>query len=396
MTPQSAEEKSEKKMIRGSFAASLVVHGIILLIIGSIVIVPGAVQKFMPVTSVPAAPPDIPQPPKMEESAPMDQSPDPGGSPISDQPQEAVGPAQDTVKDDALVMDMPSTMAPRMDASSGVSSAVSSDLFKQGGGQGGSGGGTGAGIGKGMTFFGTTEKLSSALVGTFYDLKQTPGRMPTVFASHPWDSERDCEPYFEVQERFVQAGWDDAILDRYYHTHKPLYATQFWMAQILSSDAPKAFGVEKDCKGGFWLAHYKGRVVPPHDGTYRFVGIADCQIIVAVNKKLALVSAWWPDALKNLGLDCPIVGNKWGESGMSAGPWFHLTTSEPVTLDILWGDNGGACSCFLQVEEKGAKYEMENGHPILPIFQLAPMNTPVQPRQATTFATDFTPWKGVK
>jgi len=391
------DARREKKVMLGSFSLSLLVHASILLIIGGIIIAPGAVQKFMPVASVPTAPVDIPPPPKMEEAAPVDQSLDSGGSPISDQPQDAVTP-QDSAKPESLVLDTPSSMGPRMDTSLGASTTVASDVFKQGG-RSGSGSETGSGVGHGlgrMTLFGSTEKSPSALVGRFFDLKQTPQGKPTSFAT---ENMNDWDPYFAVQERFIHDGWNEEILNKYFQAPKPLYATQFWLSRILSEEAPKAFGVEKECKGGFWLAHYKGRVVPPKDGTYRFVGYADHEIIVAVNKKLVLVSSWTKDRPQHLSLpesECPLTGAyNDGQGGLRAGPWFHLTTSEPVDLDILWGDNGGHCSCFLMVEEKGAKYEMENGHPILPVFQLAPQETPLSPG-APKFATGFPVWKVAK
>ena len=220
----------------------------------------------------------------------------------------------------------------------------------------------------------------SALVGIFYDLKQKQDHTP-VAMDHP--------TYFKIQEDFINGGWNEEILNKFYRASKPLYTTQFFLPERGSDLAPKAFGVEKYCQGGFWLAHYKGQVTPPHDGTYRFVGWADCQIMVAVNGKLAMVSSYWKDMPK---LDCaservsaPYPG---GES-LKAGPWLNLKASDPVDLDVLWGDNGGACSCYLLVQEKGVSYEMDNGYPILPIFQVAPYDTeyppgPDQPKYSHT------------
>lgn len=391
--------KQEKKMMGGSFAVSLIFHGIVLLIIGSIVIVPGAVRKLMPVASVVTAPVQIPEPPKVEESTPMDPSPDAGGSPITDQQLEESSTTQDPAKVDALVVDSAVATSPRLDASAGASS-FTGDVFKQGSGRGGSGGGTGSGIGrgsgKGTSFFGSKEKADSTLVGRFFDLKQTPQGQPTPFANAPCIELPDLEAYFKVQEDFIHDGWNEEILNKYYHAPMPLYATQFWVPKIPSEEAPKAFSVEKECQGGFWLAHYKGRVVPPKDGTYRFVGYSDCQIIIAVNKKIVLASGWWKDRHKHLNLtECPLVENYFpnGQGGLRAGRWMSLRASEPVDLDILWGDNGGVCMCYLLIEEKGATYTMEKGHPILPVFQLAPNDTPVAP-DAPKFATGFPTWKG--
>jgi hypothetical protein len=72
-----------------------------------------------------------------------------------------------------------------------------------------------------------------------------------------------------------------------------------------------------------------------------------------------------------------------GGGSISAGPWIDFKKSEPADLDIIWGDNGGGCGCFLLVQEKGVNYEMKDGFPILPIFQVAPYNTPDYPGGST-------------
>ena len=212
----------------------------------------------------------------------------------------------------------------------------------------------------------------SALMGIFYDLKQTQDRKP-ITMDHP--------AYFKAIEDFVNGGWDESILNKYYRSSTPLYTTQFMLASIPSEMAPKAFGVDKYCQGGFWLAHYKGQVTPPKDGTYRFVGWSDCQIVVAVNGKLALVASYWKDK-PMLNVSCERAASAFypGGEGLKAGPWFDMKASEPVDLDVLWGDNGGICSCFLLVQEKGANYALDSGgYPILPVFQVAPYNTPDLP-----------------
>jgi hypothetical protein len=146
----------------------------------------------------------------------------------------------------------------------------------------------------------------AALIGIFYDMKQTADRKPVNM---------DLGTYCKTIEDFVNGGWDESILDKYYQVSTPRYTTQIYVPVIASEMAPLAFGVQNWVKGGFWLVHYKAQVTPPHDGTYRFVGWADCQIEVAVNQKL--------------------------------------------------------------VEEKGASYQKDSaGFPILPVLQVAPYQIP--------------------
>ncbi len=227
----------------------------------------------------------------------------------------------------------------------------------------------------------------AALIGIFYDLKQTADRKPVKM---------DIGPYDDVIGKFIDSGWDESILDKFYQVSKPRFATQIYVPMIPSEDAPLAFGIDKWVKGGYWLVHYKAQVVPPHDGTYRFVGWADCEIEVAVNEKLVLASNWFgnPHLKESPPASAP------GVEGhvLQAGEWMDLKASDPVDLDILWGDNGGVCAAFLLLEEKGVTYQKDSGgFPILPVFQVAPYNIPPA-APGTVFPTAPTPvvWKALQ
>jgi hypothetical protein len=52
-----------------------------------------------------------------------------------------------------------------------------------------------------------------------------------------------------------------------------------------------------------------------------------------------------------------------------------------VDIDILIGERGGGTfDCFLLIEKKGGTYaKTKDGHPILPIFRLAPSQTQPAP-----------------
>ncbi len=126
----------------------------------------------------------------------------------------------------------------------------------------------GAGAGGGMKggtmrFFGMTEKTTPALVGTFYDLKQTRGRKPTGISP---------DEYHQVFRRFVAQGWRESVLHDYFKAPQPLYSTQIMIPNMKADEGPKAFGLEKEVQPSRWLVHYKGKVSPPEDGVYHFVG----------------------------------------------------------------------------------------------------------------------------
>src|SRR5581483_10573497 len=120
--------------------------------------------------------------------------------------------------------------------------------FGPGGGMGGGGGGNG----KGLTMFGMREG-GAGLAGTFYDLKQTRDRRPTGMDPHK---------YADELTRFVQNGWSQSVLEKYFKGPQALYAQQIFVPSMPADEGPKAFGLEKDVQPGMWVAYYRGRVSP--------------------------------------------------------------------------------------------------------------------------------------
>ncbi len=238
--------------------------------------------------------------------------------------------------------------------------------------------------------FGQKTQSEAAMMGILYDLKQTQGRQPTSV---------DAGNYFAVLDEFLSKGWDEAVLNRYYRVSRPLYTTQIFIPEMNANEAPKAFGAENTVKPSRWVIHYKAQVSPPEDGTYRFVGSSDDIIAVAVNGKTELVAPLNQGDNK----DFPLTAWKpTGPRGMKAadgtlcnGDWVTLKASEPVDLDVIIGERpGGRFNAFLLVEKQGGHYEMEAGHPILPVFQVAAYDTPIVSRKISVpFATGFPGWK---
>ncbi|MFZ4777343.1 MAG: hypothetical protein ACOYM3_18400 [Terrimicrobiaceae bacterium] len=113
--------------------------------------------------------------------------------------------------------------------------------------------------------FGSRQVSESALIGILYDLKQSQEKEPIHM---------DTETYGEIVDEFLSKGWDESVLNRYFRAARPLYTTQIFIPLINADAAPRAFGVEKIVKPSFWLIHYKGQVVAPCDGTWRFWGPA--------------------------------------------------------------------------------------------------------------------------
>ncbi|PTX92028.1 hypothetical protein DB346_24050 [Verrucomicrobia bacterium LW23] len=236
------------------------------------------------------------------------------------------------------------------------------------------------------SFFGSEEESEFALVGIIYDLKQTQKREPTRMDAH--------RGYSAVVEEFLEKGWDEGVLNRYFRCARPLYTTQIFIPTMGAGEAPKAFGLEKVIKPSMWVAHYKGQVSPPEPGTYRFVGYADDLMAVAVNSKTVLFgsrfnTAQWKGTEKN--------GPKAGNGFLTYGDWITIKKDEVIDLDIVIGERpGGQFNGFLLYQKQGETYQNdEKGFPILPIFQLAPFETQqFEANRTTRFAPSTKYWKG--
>jgi hypothetical protein len=238
-----------------------------------------------------------------------------------------------------------------------------------------------------VNIFGRPEESQNALIGIMYDLKQTPDRKPT---------NENSETYFNVINEFLQKGWDEGVLNRYYRVSRPLYTTQIFVPMMNADDGPKAFGAEKTVRPSLWVIHYKGEVSAPSAGTYRFWGSADDLLATAVDGKTELVyyitlpnlPAWKPSESD---------GAQAADGRLRPGDWFTVGPDQIIDLDVIIGERpGGYFNAFLMVEKKGETYKKDgDGHPILPIFQVAPYDTPALNNvgMEPTFAVRDSFWK---
>jgi hypothetical protein len=244
--------------------------------------------------------------------------------------------------------------------------------------------------GQDEALFGKAEATESALIGILYDLKQDQNLKPMAM---------DIPTYHKVIDEFLSNNWDESVLNRYYRVTRPLYTTQIFIPLINANSAPKAFGVEKIVKPSFWLIHYKGQVAAPSDGSWRFWGDGEEVCSVAVNGKNVLLANWKEMVLPNVPWKSPEPpGQKVANSTLRAGDWIELKKGQIVDLDVLIGERAGGVFCsFLLIEKKGETYGPPvDGHPLLPVFQLAPFNTPVPESSKTgpQIAAKGPIWKG--
>jgi len=297
-----------------------------------------------------------------------------------------------------------------------------------GGGKGdgtgaGFGSGSGLGLGNGMGSknpFGMIDATPSALVGTFYDLKQTPKREPTNMT--------DDEMRQKVRE-IVDKGFKEREFNDYYKAKQKLYQTKIHMPFMSADAAPAAFNCEKEVQPRRWIVVYRGTVKAPKSGKFRFVGAGDDLLVVRFNNRTIFDYGYTlgttgthmfgragdvdgtndvPELAKDIRkmgpMRVPIQFYKYDTAqnyndnigGMAVGPEFQVREGQSYPIEILIGEiPGGYFGVSLLIEEIGATYEKAStGAPILPLFRLDnslpdPTITTNQPQ----YAKDGPIWK---
>jgi|GEM_PF-356160 len=231
--------------------------------------------------------------------------------------------------------------------------------------------------GGGVTVFGFRDKREDLLKGTFYDLKQTPDGQPTPIGNDA-DNKAAIAHYLNAVKNFVHHGWNQADFDHYYRAKNPLYASQIYVPIGESIEAAKAFNVEDEVKADRWLVHYRGSAKAPRTGTFRFVGRGDNILLVRLNKQNI-----FDGSSREIIDEHAVIDQKLGACSakgweLAGGKWFTVHEGERLDIEILIGDNGGAYSSFLLIEEKGVTYEQRKDSPGLayPVFQLGAMAVP--------------------
>ncbi|MEI6339601.1 MAG: hypothetical protein WCQ57_13615 [Verrucomicrobiota bacterium] len=218
--------------------------------------------------------------------------------------------------------------------------------------------------------FGSRQASQTALIGNLYDLKQTQEHKPVPM---------NIKTYGSVVDEFLSKDWDESVLNKYFRATRPLYTTQIFIPLISADSAPRAFGVEKIVQPSFWLIHYKGQVAAPSDGYWRFWGDGEEVCSVAVNGRNVLLANWREITTPNVPWKSPEPpGMRVANSQMRAGDWMQCKAGQVMDLDVLIGERAGGVFCaFLLIEKRGENYQRVEGSPVLPVFQLAPFNTPV-------------------
>ncbi|MGC4016634.1 MAG: hypothetical protein QM755_19270 [Luteolibacter sp.] len=376
-----------KKLGGGSLSISIIVHAILLMI--------GVVWIFQ---VIPNKDPDPDFMPKGGGGG------SPGVKEISNKKQRATMTTPNTPRMAAKGATSSFTL-PEPDQASAMSSVGSLSAGGLSGGLGGSGSGGGRGDGQGRGFgngmgpglgggggsmspFGMIDPNANALVGTFYNIdRRSNGDVLNTDNPKQWDIVHD----------FVTRGWKDAELAKFQAAPKKLYQTRIYLPAMNAAEAPKAFGVTPDAHPR-WMVVYRGTVIPPKSGKYRFVGAGDDTMVVRFNNRnvfdfgfIAATVKWETflaalknpkgdrNALRGCPMEAPVTfyqypttGN-WNSQigGCAVGPEFEVQAGREYPIDILICEGwGGLFAASLMIEEVGATYQKSStGAPILPLFR---------------------------
>ena len=329
-----------------------------------------------------------------------------------------------------------SIVLPEPDPSSQMSSmsslsagGLSAGLGGNGGG-GGRGDGQGPGIGGGLAPglsdgtgaknpFGMASVGQGALVGSFYDLKQTNSRQPTGMTD---------DGFREELKQITKRGFKESAFRKYYKAPRELFQTKLHIPIIDADAAPTAFECEKEVQPKRWIVVYRGSVQAPLTGKFRFVGAADDVLCVRFNNRDVFDYGYTmattgkniigksdeladpknkSDLAREIRRDSPmpipITYYKYSSGGqtnrniggMAVGPEFEVEAGKAYPVEILVSEiPGGHFSVSLLIEQIGATYQKDPaGFPILPLFRLD--NTP--PARVRGDAPPFDPngpvWK---
>lgn len=175
--------------------------------------------------------------------------------------------------------------------------------------------------------------------------------------------------------RLQRSKFSPSTLGKYYRAPQDLYLRYVAIPYSKASEGPKFFNAEKEVKPTGWIAHYRGRVTAPKDGTFRFVGAADDYLSVMVNRRFQLVAAWpgiYEEVLVRTANDRrpPVRKSPFGKTPLNYGDWFKVSKGEELDVAITLGERpGGWVGFLLMIEEKGAEYrKAKDGGPLLPPF----------------------------
>ncbi len=233
------------------------------------------------------------------------------------------------------------------------------------------------GAGEGGGFLGGSGRAGSGLLeGTFYDLKQTPGRDPTGM---------DEMRYKKTVSDFAKS-FDPQVLAPFYQAPRKLYLTRVAIPKTPADQGPSAFKVQSRVQPNMWLVHYRGHVIAPESGTFRFVGLGDDVLLVRFDGRLVFDGSWedWNDFSHLDRSERYPKPDLDGWLDLYVGRNFTVQQGERYPIEVVLGERpGGDMLMALFIEKAGVAYpkNKKTGAPILPLFQMSDRPLPASVRR---------------
>ena len=202
--------------------------------------------------------------------------------------------------------------------------------------------------------FGFRAGGTQGLTGTFYDLKQSPTKNPM-----------DPSKAVEDLKQFAKS-WDPTLLNKYYRARLELTTQRIYIPETPAEEAPRAFGADSEVKASLWIVHYRGKVIAPKTGTFRFRGNTSDWLTVRFDRK----NVFDGGTSQTFALDPAVNQDK--------SAYFSLAANKAYEIEILIGNYpGGVVYASLFLQEKGQSYAMNSeGQDLLPLFQIGKLPPP--------------------
>ncbi len=360
-------DKGRKRSI-GAFGISLSLHLSVFMLVGSYVLIDEIEPRNPPVATLLSPQPTeeydpLPEEPKIPEPTPPMTDPtavDAGGASQEEfSPVHAIPSSHPNATYVLPPPGMPTTALPSRGLGTGT----------------GPGEGTGHGPGSGVatpSLFGDPKPLPGMLEGTMYDLKQDRRRKATGM---------NQDGHNQLLRSFYRADWNPSHLRRFYEVENRLYQSIFFLPRMNADTAPSSFGVADIVEPRMWIIIYRGNVVAPFSGEFRFVGYGDDNLAVRFNNvdvfdgsRPSIGIHGQPSPMAQVEghhvEKSHIAANGW----LAYGTWIQVERGKQYPVEILIGENPGGVFCaFLLIEEKGKSYRTgPAGRPVLPLFRTRP------------------------
>jgi hypothetical protein len=256
-----------------------------------------------------------------------------------------------------------------------------------GGSGGGIGSGQGLGRGNGKNFvspFGMNFKQNNTLEGTLYDLKRSQNGAALYASGNGGARIGEMK---NAYLGFIKNGKRKDYFDgKYLSSKEKLYATNIFIPPVAAEAATAAFQCEKEIQAPGWLGYYEGWISPPETGSYRFAGLGDDTMLVAIGHDVKLwapwtqggmqtwvkrLSDWEPKIAYSASGGLPALGG----GGRYYGSWFSMNKGQRYFVQIVIAESyGGLFSAELMIQQRRKVSDVLPGNDVpLPVFKLAPL-----------------------